>query len=78
MNPLKKKMNKERRTKVPTKPRANQIRSPDPQVEKRWAKACGWIKRVYVTMVVSWMEPKLLMKMFTLDSTGMPEKQEHN
>lgn len=31
---------------------------------------------VYVTMVVSWMDPKLLMKMFTLDSTGMPEK--HN
>lgn len=23
-------------------------------------------------MVVSWMEPKLLMKMFTLSSTGIP------
>lgn len=31
---------------------------------------------VYVTMVVSWMDPKLLMKMFTLDSTGMPEKHD--
>ncbi len=25
-----------------------------------------------LTMVVSWMEPKLLMKMFTLSSTGIP------
>lgn len=24
------------------------------------------------------MEPKLLMKMFTLDSTGMPEKHSHS
>lgn len=36
------------------------------------------LKSVYVTIVVSWMEPKLLMKMFTLDSTGMPEKHNHS
>lgn len=33
------------------------------------------VLRAYVTIVVSWMDPKLLMKMFTLDSTGMPEKK---
>lgn len=29
-----------------------------------------------LTIVVSWMEPKLLMKMFTLSSTGIPEFRE--
>lgn len=29
-----------------------------------------------LTMVVSWIEPKLLMKMFTLSSTGIPAFRE--
>lgn len=32
----------------------------------------GWREIRVLTMVVSWMEPKLLMKMFTRSSTGVP------